>query len=379
MSKMSLKNQNTKLLTFFASLCLYLSAIEYALPKPLPFLRLGLANLPILLSLEVFSVKLVILLTLLKIFLQAFISGTFFSYIFVFSIAGSLSATIAMIFVYKASCTFCYKMNGQNKKCSGMLSFVGISVSGAFANNLAQIVCAKMFLFGENIKFVAPVLFIFGLVTGILLGIFCNAFVAESEWYNCCCGKDVADGAVIALTDMEMHTLSTEQGMKKEACGKQERFVLIKFVFCLLSLVLFLQIKNLYLLWFVVFFFFLFDEFIKKGRVKLLPSFVIVISVTLFALLTPVGKVLFKLGNLKITLTSLQIGLHKSGILVGMVFISQCAVDKNLKLPGKVGAFVANIFNYFDLLVNEKIQFRKQNVIKAIDKTLLKIYTRGIQ
>ncbi|MBQ3650093.1 MAG: Gx transporter family protein, partial [Treponema sp.] len=65
------KNQDIRLLTFFASLCLYLSAIEYAIPKPLPFLRLGLANLPILLGLEVFPVATVLLLTLLKILLQA--------------------------------------------------------------------------------------------------------------------------------------------------------------------------------------------------------------------------------------------------------------------------------------------------------------------
>ena len=38
---------------WFGALCFFLSAMEYMIPKPLPFLRLGLANLPIMLAVEV--------------------------------------------------------------------------------------------------------------------------------------------------------------------------------------------------------------------------------------------------------------------------------------------------------------------------------------
>jgi len=363
------KSQNIRLLTFFASLCLYLSAIEYAIPKPLPFLRLGLANLPILLGLEVFPIYTVLLLTLLKILLQAFISGTFFSYVFVFSLAGSLSASLAMIVVYKIF-----------KK--GWLSFTGISVAGAFANNLAQIACARYLLFGENTKYIAPLLLVFGLVTGILLGLFCNAFASNSQWYkNCClvCGKSVFASGESLEENKKLHSFSTGETAEKAACGKKEVFAFFKFAFCMLSFALFIQIKNLYLLWGTVLFFFVLDEIIKKGRVKLLPSIIIVLSVTFFALLTPVGKVLFRIGSWKITQTSLEMGLHRSGFLVGMVFISQCAVDKNLRLPGKAGAFVAGVFYYFDLLVSEKIKFSRKNLVKSIDERLLKICAGGVE
>ncbi|MBQ5499633.1 MAG: hypothetical protein IIT73_07555, partial [Treponema sp.] len=132
-------------------------------------------------------------------------------------------------------------------------------------------------------------------------------------------------------------------------------------------------------LWGTVLFFFVLDEIIKKGRVKLLPSIIIVLSVTFFALLTPVGKVLFRIGSWKITQTSLEMGLRRSGFLVGMVFISQCAVDKNLRLPGKAGAFVAGVFYYFDLLVSEKIKFSRKNLVKSIDERLLKICAGGVE
>ncbi|MEN6364589.1 MAG: Gx transporter family protein, partial [Rectinema sp.] len=33
--------------------CFFLSAVEYMLPKPMPFMRLGIANLPILLAVDI--------------------------------------------------------------------------------------------------------------------------------------------------------------------------------------------------------------------------------------------------------------------------------------------------------------------------------------
>ncbi|NBK25683.1 MAG: heptaprenyl diphosphate synthase, partial [Spirochaetia bacterium] len=42
-------------IAFVAAATLLLSTLEYLIPKPLPFLRLGLANLPILLVLDIFT------------------------------------------------------------------------------------------------------------------------------------------------------------------------------------------------------------------------------------------------------------------------------------------------------------------------------------
>src|SRR5574344_318813 len=87
--------------SFFAGLCLFLSAVEYAIPKPLPFMRIGLANLPILLALPKLRGRDIFLLVVLKIAGQALISGTLFSYVFVFSAAGSLSSALVMFILYK--------------------------------------------------------------------------------------------------------------------------------------------------------------------------------------------------------------------------------------------------------------------------------------
>lgn len=43
------------LVPVFGALCFFLSAIEFVIPKPLPFLRIGLANVPLILALDVLS------------------------------------------------------------------------------------------------------------------------------------------------------------------------------------------------------------------------------------------------------------------------------------------------------------------------------------
>ncbi|MDO4507705.1 MAG: Gx transporter family protein, partial [Spirochaetales bacterium] len=58
------------------------------MPKPVPFFRLGLANLPIMLSFLCMTKKESTALIFLKVLLQGIISGTLFSYIFLFSLAG---------------------------------------------------------------------------------------------------------------------------------------------------------------------------------------------------------------------------------------------------------------------------------------------------
>ena len=352
-------SKKTNDLTFLASLCLYLAAVEYAIPKPLPFMRLGLANLPILLSLELLSAPGVFLLVALKIILQAFISGTLFSYIFVFSTAGSVAAALGMQAVYQADKIF------QKKFKKNLTSFTGISITGAFFNNIAQITCSRFILFGENTKYIAPVLLLTGLATGTALGLFCSAFAEKSRWYK------------MRLQNKGYFPLQKEERLPS-LTKRRDAFALTKFVVCLVSLVIFFQIKDLKLLWGTVAFFFIADEILKKGRVKLLPSFVIVLSVTIFSLLSPFGKVLFSINNWKITEDALKAGLFKSGILLGMVFISQCSVDKNLHIPGKLGKFIAEVFKYFDKLSSfqtfQKLKFQKGNFINSIDLLLCRIY-----
>ncbi len=333
---------------FYAALCLFLSAIEYAIPKPLPFLRLGLANLPIILALETLAFKEMILLIFLKIIGQALISGTIFSYIFVFSAAGSIASALTMICLHRVL------------KKSSLVSNITYSLSGALANNLAQILCSQVLIFGDNTKYIAPLLLVSGVITGLLLGIFTNKFVESSSWYE-----------LMQKTEYQ----GSEPVLKQnELAVKYKKANVFFMVSCILSIVTLLLLDKVWIKWIIACTFLLVLEIKKKGKVKVFPSIIIVLSVTLFSLLDPSGKILWKCGILQITQDSLLGGLKKSANLVGMVYISQIFVSRKKSLPGKLGKFIDLVFAYFEQLTEVKLSFGKKNFISVVDNHLLSIW-----
>ncbi|MBQ9281165.1 MAG: Gx transporter family protein [Treponema sp.] len=172
-----------KLVSFLAALCLFLATIENAIPKPLPFLRLGLANLPVLLALYLLPRRNILQLVLFKVVAQGIISGTLFSYVFLFSAAGSFSSALAMIILYEL---FGRRSTTEitNKRKLFSVSAIGISLFGSLASTFAQLAMARFILFGSNTKYIAPILFVSGLVTGLLLGIFAELFMQKSVWFS---------------------------------------------------------------------------------------------------------------------------------------------------------------------------------------------------
>ena len=157
-------------IALFTAFCIFLSTVEYLIPKPFPFFRLGLANLPILISLVIFRPKDTILLIILKIFGQGLITGTLFSYIFLFSAAGSIASGVVMItslLLFRSA-----------------VSLIGVSIAGALASNLVQLLFAKLFIFGESVKYIAPPLLIMGFISASILGLLAGEFAGRSKWLD---------------------------------------------------------------------------------------------------------------------------------------------------------------------------------------------------
>ncbi|MDC7250060.1 MAG: Gx transporter family protein [Sphaerochaetaceae bacterium] len=159
-----------ELVALFSACALFLSTIEYMIPKPVPFMRLGLANLPIILALGIFTYKEYFLLLLLKVLGQGLISGTIFSYIILFSLAGSLSSAIFMLLIFTLF--------------KDKVSRVGISLGGALASAISQLFISRLILFKEATYVIAPLFLFSGLISSIILGIFANEFIVKSKWYS---------------------------------------------------------------------------------------------------------------------------------------------------------------------------------------------------
>jgi len=160
-----------KTIAILGAFCLFLSAVEYMIPKPLPFFRIGLANLPLMLAIDLFPLPSFLILLCIKVFGQALITGTLFSYVFLFSVTGTFFSALLMYFLRR-----------MLKK--ERVTFIGIGTAGAFVSNLSQLSLAYFFMFKENVFYIAPAFLAAGLVTGILLGAFCELFANKSQWYK---------------------------------------------------------------------------------------------------------------------------------------------------------------------------------------------------
>jgi heptaprenyl diphosphate synthase len=166
----SLKNAETrKILTLLGAFCLFLSTIEFVIPKPMPFMRIGIANLPLMMALDILPFPTFLVLVLIKVLGQGIITGTLFSHIFLFSLAGTAAAAFSM---YALRRVF-----GQK------VSFIGVGAMGAMFSTTTQMALAWFFLLGNAARFIAPFFFAAGLVTGITLGVFCQMFSGRSLWY----------------------------------------------------------------------------------------------------------------------------------------------------------------------------------------------------
>ncbi|NBF41708.1 MAG: heptaprenyl diphosphate synthase, partial [Spirochaetes bacterium] len=145
-------SERTHLIALLAAFCLFLSMIEYLIPKPVPFMRIGLANVPVLVSLLICKPREVLLLIFLKVLGQGLVNGTLFSYIFLFSAAGSFASGVVMLGAFLA-----FRRH---------LSLVGVCMLGALASNLVQILMAREIVFGRSAVLIGPPLLLMGAASG---------------------------------------------------------------------------------------------------------------------------------------------------------------------------------------------------------------------
>lgn len=118
--------------------------------------------------------------------------------------------------------------------------------------------------------------------------------------------------------------------------------------------------------------------FLRKGKIKLLPSFFIASSIIFFNILNPYGKILLHIGTFPVTAGAIESGVRRATVLLGMVFISQFSISKNLHIPGILGNFIGMMFYYFEKITETKINFKLRTLLDDIDERLLAVYYESI-
>ena len=122
----------------------------------IPGVKLGLANIVILIILYEIGIVEAIIVDLLRVFLVALLRGTIISMGFLMSLTGAALSLGIMILLYLVVRKF---------------SIVGVSVVGSFFHVTGQVLIAMIFLGTPYMAFYLPIIAVSAIITGVLVGI----------------------------------------------------------------------------------------------------------------------------------------------------------------------------------------------------------------
>lgn len=142
----------------FTALALIFSYVETLIPIHLgvPGVKLGLANLIIVVALYKVSIKEAYILSIVRVVLSGFIFANLFSVLY--SLAGGILSLTVMTILKKRE----------------KFSIVGISMAGGVFHNVGQLIMAAIVLESLSIIYYLPVLLVSGVLTGFIIGILSN-------------------------------------------------------------------------------------------------------------------------------------------------------------------------------------------------------------
>jgi len=144
----------TAYMGLFLAFALILSYIETLIPftPSIPGIKLGLANLAVILCLYLFDFKSALLLTTVKVILSGLLFGNLF--MIVYSLSGAWFSLFLMALLQKKD----------------FFHLTVVSGAGGVMHNMGQLLVAYFAVETYGVIYYLPVLITAGLVTGIIIG-----------------------------------------------------------------------------------------------------------------------------------------------------------------------------------------------------------------
>ena len=148
------KGKNIALFGMMVALAFTFSYLESLIPFNfgIPGVKLGLANLVVVVALYTMKPSEAFFIAVVRIFLAGLTFGNVYS--LAYSLCGGILSFAVMALVKKTK-----------------LSIIGVSMLGGICHNIGQIVVAAIVMETARIAYYLPVLLVAGLATGLLLGI----------------------------------------------------------------------------------------------------------------------------------------------------------------------------------------------------------------
>lgn len=142
-------------MSVFTAFAIILSYIEMLIPFNfgIPGVKLGLANLAVVLALYYLGTKEALFINVVRIIIVGLLFGNAFSILF--SLSGGM---ISFVFMF-----ICKKLK--------LFSIISVSAVGGVFHNVGQLIVAAFVVSTYSIMYYVPILIITGLITGIVIGI----------------------------------------------------------------------------------------------------------------------------------------------------------------------------------------------------------------
>jgi heptaprenyl diphosphate synthase len=134
-----------------------LFVVESYIPTPLPFMKIGLANISSLLALLLEGPAVMLLVVVTRVLVGSLLVGSFLSPAFVIAITAGIAASLAMALVHRVAPT--------------LFSAVGLSLIGSMVHVLTQLAVVGMLIVQTTAVYaLLPALLLTGSVGGIIVG-----------------------------------------------------------------------------------------------------------------------------------------------------------------------------------------------------------------
>ena len=139
----------------FAALAILMGYVEmmFPMPIPIPGVKLGLANVVVIIMMYFMDVKGAFFISLIRVFLSGLLFAGFAGLLY--SLAGAM-LSFAVMALLKKTVKF---------------SIIGVSLAGGVFHNVGQVAVAAMVVENVKMAYYLPFLLVSGVVTGIVIGI----------------------------------------------------------------------------------------------------------------------------------------------------------------------------------------------------------------
>ena len=165
-----MKVQKIALLGVLLAATIVIAIAESFIPSfTIPGIKLGFANIVILVTLYELGVKEAVFINLVRVLVVSLVRGTFLSMGFFMSLTGAVMSLGVMIL-------FCLLI----KK----FSIIGVSVIGSLFHVTGQILIAMIYMGSVYVFYYLPIIALSAVITGILVGFIARAIIKTNVIKN---------------------------------------------------------------------------------------------------------------------------------------------------------------------------------------------------